>query len=155
MGDNIYRCTVKENMPLKVLVIDRDTSLTDLLTQLLKPRGFEIIAASTTALGIESIQQLEPRVVILDWNMPGVNGLKVCRKVRRFSQVPIVVISAFDDPELVAKALDAGADDYLVKPVPSGVLIAHLNKLTRRVDMTGNDSTIHTDPPPNKNGENK
>jgi two-component system KDP operon response regulator KdpE len=64
--------------------------------------------------------------------MPGMDGWQVCAQVRSFSAVPILILSALDSPGMVASALDAGADDYLVKPVPVGVLIAHLNTLTRR-----------------------
>jgi two-component system response regulator ResD len=76
-----------------------------------------------------------PDVIILDLMMPGMDGWQVCSQIRTFSSVPILILSALHSPGLVASALDAGADDYLVKPVPSGVLIAHLNKLTRRTDM--------------------
>jgi DNA-binding response OmpR family regulator len=71
--------------------------------------------------------------------MPGMDGWQVCNQIRSFSKVPILVFSALDSPGMVASALDAGADDYLVKPVPSGVLIAHLNKLTRRPGMNNGD----------------
>ncbi len=64
--------------------------------------------------------------------MPGMDGWQVCTEVRAFSDVPILILSALDSPGMVASALDAGADDYLVKPVPSGVLLAHLNNLNRR-----------------------
>jgi DNA-binding response OmpR family regulator len=64
--------------------------------------------------------------------MPGMDGWQVCSEVRSFSDVPILILSALDSPGMVASALDAGADDYLVKPVPSGVLLAHLNNLVRR-----------------------
>jgi len=60
------------------------------------------------------------------------DGWQVCRSVRAFSNVPILILSAINDPGMVASALDAGADDYLVKPVPSAILVAHLNKLIRR-----------------------
>jgi len=65
--------------------------------------------------------------------MPEMDGWRVCQKVRECSNVPIIVLSALDSPGMVASALDAGADDYLIKPVPSSVLTAHLRKLTRRV----------------------
>ena len=82
--------------------------------------------------GVRLIRELNPDVVILDLMMPGMDGWHVCTQVRSFSKVPILILSALDSPGMVASALDAGADDYLVKPVPSGVLLAHLNNLTRR-----------------------
>jgi two-component system KDP operon response regulator KdpE len=64
--------------------------------------------------------------------MPDMDGRQICRKVREFSNVPIIILSALNDPESVASALDSGADDYLVKPVPSDVLTAHLNRIIKR-----------------------
>jgi DNA-binding response OmpR family regulator len=83
-----------------------------------------------------------PDVIILDLMMPGMDGWQVCKQIRSFSTVPIVVFSALDSPGIVASALDAGADDYLVKPVPSGVLISHLNTLTRRTEMNNGNKFI-------------
>ncbi len=64
--------------------------------------------------------------------MPEMDGWEVCKAIREFSNLPILILSALDNPGMVAAALDAGADDYLIKPVPSGVLIAHINNLLRR-----------------------
>ncbi len=66
--------------------------------------------------------------------MPDMDGWQVCKATREFSSVPILILSALDEPSIVASVLDIGADDFLVKPVPSAVLIAHLNKLVRRTE---------------------
>jgi len=121
-------------MTLKVLTIDDDPAMTELLTLLLKTRGLDAFMANTGEEGIRLIHDISPDVVILDLMMPGMDGWQVCKEVRSFSDVPILILSALDSPGMVASALDAGADDYLVKPVPSGVLIAHLNTLTRRAN---------------------
>jgi DNA-binding response OmpR family regulator len=102
---------------------------------LLKMHGHEVYIANTGEEGIRLIENVDPDVVILDLMMPGMDGLHVCTRVRSFSNVPILVLSALDSPGMVASALDAGADDYLVKPVPSGVLIAHLLTLSRRAEQ--------------------
>jgi len=117
---------------LKVLAIDDDPAMTELLTLLLKTHGFDALTANTGAEGVRFIREQCPDVVILDLMMPGMDGWQVCTQVRAFSNVPILVLSALDNPGMVASALDAGADDYLVKPVTSGVLLAHINTLTRR-----------------------
>ncbi len=122
-------------MTQKVLAIDDDPAMTELLTLLLKTHGFDVLTANTGEDGVATTRKDSPDVVILDLMMPGMDGWQVCNQIRMFSTVPILVLSALDSPGIVASALDAGADDYLVKPVPSGVLIAHLNKLTRRADM--------------------
>jgi two-component system response regulator MtrA len=122
-------------MAQKVLAIDDDPAMTELLTLILKTHGFDVMTANTGEDGVAISRRDSPDVIILDLMMPDMDGWQVCNQIRTFSSVPILVFSALDMPGMVASALDAGADDYLVKPVPSGVLIAHLNKLTRRTDM--------------------
>ena len=124
-----------EPMALKVLLIDDDPAMTELLALLLKTHGYLPLEAFSGEDGVRHIHSDSPDVVILDLMMPGMDGWQVCGEVRKFSNVPILILSALDNPGLVARALDAGADDYLVKPVPSGVLVAHLNQLTRRAGM--------------------
>jgi DNA-binding response OmpR family regulator len=119
-------------MTITVLTIDDDPGITELLSVILKLHNFEVLIANGGEEGIQVIKQKSPKIVILDLMMPGVDGWQVCRAVRTFSNVPILILSALDDPAIVASILDTGADDYLVKPVPSAILIAHLNKLARR-----------------------
>jgi len=119
-------------MPTKVLVVDDDTAITELLSLLLKSHGFEIVTANTGADGIRLAREENPGVVILDLMMPEKDGWEVCRALRNFSNVPVLMLSAINDPQKIASILDGGADDFLVKPVPSSVLVAHLRKLVRR-----------------------
>ena len=70
--------------------------------------------------------------------MPEMDGWQVCKQIRTFSDTPILILSALDSPGLVAAALDSGADDYLIKPVTSGVLVAYINKLVRRAKLEKN-----------------
>lgn len=119
-------------MPKTVLTIDDDTAITELLAMLLRTHGYEVKAVNTGEDGVEAIKKHNPHVVILDLMMSGMDGWQVCKAVRQFSNVPIVILSALDDPAMIASALDAGADDYLVKPVSSSILVAHLNRLIRR-----------------------
>jgi len=122
-------------MPVKVLAIDDDPAMTELLILLLRTRGFEVYTANSGEDGIKKMRELSPDVLIIDLMMSGVDGWEVCSKVRKFSTTPILILSALDAPGMVASALDAGADDYLIKPVPSNVLIAHLHNLVRRARM--------------------
>jgi two-component system, OmpR family, response regulator MtrA len=119
-------------MNTKILIIDDDTAITELMSMLLKTHGFEAITANTGAEGIQLARETTPNVVILDLMMPDVDGWQVCKAIRQFSPVPILILSAINDPRMVASVLDAGADDFLVKPVPSGVLVAHIRKMVRR-----------------------
>lgn len=128
-------------MTTSVLTIDDDPAITELLSVILKAHNFEVLAANSGEEGLSAIKEKSPRLVLLDLMMPDMDGWQVCKAIRAFSNVPILVLSALDDPAIVASILDAGADDYLVKPVPSAVLVAHLNKLDRR---TG---TLHSSAP--------
>jgi len=119
-------------MTIKLLVIDDDVAVTDLLSLLLRSQGFEVSATNNSAEGLSLIREQEPDLVVLDLMMPEMDGWEVCRSVRQFSQVPIIILSALNDPSMIASVLDAGADDYLTKPTPSRVLVAHINRLTKR-----------------------
>ena len=119
-------------MPTKIIVIDDDTAVTELLSVLLTTHGFDVQATNNSAEGLNMIRDNEFDLVILDLMMPEMDGWAICKEVRAFSQVPIIVLSALNDPSMVASVLDAGADDYLTKPTPSRVLVAHINRLARR-----------------------
>jgi DNA-binding response OmpR family regulator len=119
-------------MPKTVLTVDDDNAITELLAMLLRTHGYEVLTANNGEEAIKFIKENNPHVVVLDLMMPGMDGWQVCKRVRAFSNVPIVILSALDDPAMIASALDAGADDYLVKPVSSSILVAHLNRLIRR-----------------------
>ena len=125
-------CRLELKMTIKLLVIDDDTAVTDLLSLLLRSQGFEVFATNNSTDGLNMIREIEPNLVVLDLMMPEMDGWEVCRSVRQFSQVPIIILSALNDPSMIASVLDAGADDYLTKPTPSRVLVAHINRLTKR-----------------------
>lgn len=128
---------METKMPIKVLIIDDDVAMAELLAVLLKAQGFEVSNAINGPEGVKSIRESSPDLVVLDLMMTEVDGWEVCKRVRTFSNIPILVLSALDSPGMVAKTLDSGADDYLIKPVPSGVLVAHLNTLIRRTNVSG------------------
>lgn len=119
-------------MPIKVLTIDDDPAMTGLLTLLLQTNQFSVISANNGKEGIALVKAESPNIILLDMMMPEMDGWQVCEEIRKFSTVPIVVLSALNNPGMVASALDAGADDYLIKPVPSSILIAHIKNLARR-----------------------
>lgn len=117
---------------MKVLIVDDDPAMTDLIKLLLAPAQYEVVTANNGQDGINLAKQFDPDIVLLDLMMPEMTGSQVCKKIRKFSSVPIIMMSALDNPALVVDALDAGADDYLIKPVPNRVLTAHLEKQVRR-----------------------
>ena len=132
-------------MPIKILVIDDDAAVTDLLSLLLKSQGFDVISTNSSTDGLNLIRDEQPDMVVLDLMMPEIDGWEICRSVRSFSQVPIIILSALNDPSMIASVLDAGADDYLTKPTPSRVLVAHINRLVHRTGSL-KSSSIQNDP---------
>jgi DNA-binding response OmpR family regulator len=122
----------QKNMFTRVLIVDDDNDTTDLLKIILAPGDFDVVTASTGQEGIELVQKFNPDVMVVDLLMPGMDGLMVCKQVRKFSSVPILVLSAVGKPGIVEQALNEGADDYLIKPMNRNVLVASLNKLARR-----------------------
>jgi len=125
-------------MPTKILVIDDDVAITELMSMLLKTHGFDVITTNSGTEGVELTKKTVPSVVLLDLMMPDMDGWQVCTAIRTFSNIPILILSAINDPSIVASVLDAGADDFLVKPVPSGVLVAHIRKMVRQTDAYEN-----------------
>lgn len=120
------------DMAVEVLLIDDDPDLAMMLRTLLRGQDFQIRAVYTGEEGIEECQASPPDVIILDLLMPGMDGWDVCEQIREFSDVPILILSALGSPGSVARALDAGADDYLIKPVHASLLASRLRTLVRR-----------------------
>jgi len=125
-------------MYTKVLVIDDDLAITELMSMLLKTHGFDVFTSNSGIEGVQLVKDINPNVVLLDLMMPDLNGWQVCKAIRTFSNVPILILSAINDPSMVASVLDSGADDFLVKPVPSSVLVAHIKKMVRQIDLVEN-----------------
>jgi two-component system KDP operon response regulator KdpE len=116
----------------RILCIEDEPEMIDLIRLILERKGFEVLGAVGGQEGLDAIRREKPDLVLLDLMMPDVDGWQVCKAIRQTSNVPILVLSALNDPRMVASVLDAGADDFLVKPVPSGVLVANIRKLIRR-----------------------
>ena len=119
-------------MAVEVLLIDDDPDLAMMLRTLLRGQDFQIRAVFAGEEGIEECKASPPDVIILDLLMPGMDGWDVCERIREFSDVPILILSALGSPGSVARALDAGADDYLIKPVHASLLASRLRTLVRR-----------------------
>ena len=117
---------------MKIVVIDDDQAMTELLILLLLPITSNVIAAHSGEEGILITKEEDPDIILLDLMMPDMNGWDVCKKIREFSHTPILILSALDSPKFISQALEFGADDYIIKPVGSSILIAHINKLVRR-----------------------
>ncbi len=119
-------------MAVDVLLIDDDPDLAIMLRTLLRGQDIQIRAVFNGEEGVEACRDEQPDVIILDLLMPSMDGWEVCEKIREFCDVPILILSAIGSPGSVARALDAGADDYLIKPVHASLLASRLRTLMRR-----------------------
>jgi two-component system KDP operon response regulator KdpE len=123
------------SLPLKpvALVIDDELQIRRLLRVCLEANGYQVSEAATGKDGIAEAAQRPPDVVILDLGLPDMDGVSVLKRLREWSQVPVVVLSVRDREEDKIAALDAGADDYVTKPFSSGELLARLRVAQRHV----------------------
>ena len=124
--------SVGPTMAIHTLLIDDDPDLAAVMHSLLRGQDFELHSVLTGSAGVEACRNEMPDVVILDLLMPEMDGWEVCQRIREFSTVPILILSALGAPGSVARALDAGADDYLIKPVHASLLASRLRTLVRR-----------------------
>jgi two-component system response regulator MprA len=118
--------------PSDVLVVDDDPKITSLLRRALRAEGYEVRTAHGGAEALARVREREPDLVVLDWLMPGIDGLEVCRRLRETSDVPILMLTARDETADRVRGLDSGADDYLVKPFALDELLARVRALLRR-----------------------
>jgi two-component system, OmpR family, KDP operon response regulator KdpE len=124
-----------------VLVVEDDASLRRALRTSLRARDLQVLEAATGEDAIVSMADGAPDVVLLDLGLPGIDGIDVLRRIRSFSTVPVVVLTARDRQSDKVSALDAGADDYVTKPFDTEELLARVRAVLRRVPHT------HTRPP--------
>lgn len=116
-----------------VLVADDDEKIRELLVLYLSKEGFAVEQASDGAEAILKAQQLKPGLIVLDIMMPVIDGMEVCRQIRKFSRVPIIMLTArFEDEDRI-QGLELGADDYMAKPFNPRELVARVKAVLRRV----------------------
>jgi two-component system, OmpR family, KDP operon response regulator KdpE len=115
-----------------VLVVDDEPQIVRALKVILRREGFDVSAAETRAEALDAVAVRPPDVMILDLVLPDGTGLDVCREVRAWSRLPIIVLSAVGDEREKVRALDAGADDYVTKPFGSDELTARVRAALRR-----------------------
>jgi two-component system response regulator MtrA len=124
----------------RVLVVDDDEALAEMLTLVLQSEGFipEMVSRGDRALA--AFHSFKPDVVLLDLMLPGMDGLDICRRIREESGVPIVMLTARTDTVDVVEGLEAGADDYVLKPFKHKELLARLRARVRRVQRLNPES---------------
>ncbi len=118
---------------MMILIVDDEPQIRKLLTTGLTGYGHEVITAATGQDALIQVAQRKPDLVVLDINLGSVpDGLEVCRRLREWSRVPIIILSARGDESTKVQALDAGADDYLIKPFGMEELRARIQAVLRR-----------------------
>ncbi|HEV8228715.1 MAG TPA: response regulator transcription factor [Candidatus Limnocylindria bacterium] len=120
----------------KILLVDDDTNLRHTLGYALRQEGYEVITADDGERGLETFRQTRPDVVVLDVMLPRLDGFEVCRRIRRESDVPVIMLTARDTEMDKVVGLEIGADDYLAKPFSTRELIARLRAMVRRTRRT-------------------
>jgi len=115
-----------------VLVVDDDPGLLKLVSRTLEVHDYQVITASDGRSGLQLVEDEEPTLVLLDIMMPGLDGFQVCERIRDFSRVPIIMLTAKGRVEDVVHGLDLGADDYVTKPFSTGELLARVKAVLRR-----------------------
>lgn len=116
----------------RILVVDDDAQIRRAVSTSLKARGYGTIAATNGDEAIAAVAAGDVDLVLLDLGLPDISGLEVIKRVRAWSQVPIVVLSVHDEQEQKVAALDAGADDYVTKPFDTSELLARMRAVQRR-----------------------
>jgi len=121
----------------RILIVDDDPAIIKFVQANLRVEGYDILTALDGAEALDVIERGLPDLVILDIMLPKVDGVEVCRRLREWSQTPVIMLSARGDVEDKVKCLDAGADDYLSKPFSLDELLARIRAVFRRTEAAG------------------
>ncbi len=125
-------------MNATILVVDDEPRYIRLMEANLTSEGYDVLTALNGQEAVEIVAEKHPELVLLDIMMPGVDGFTACERIREFSNVPIIVVTAKGDERDRVKGLDLGADDYIVKPFSATELLARVRSVLRRAQNSGN-----------------
>jgi DNA-binding response OmpR family regulator len=126
---------------MKILAVDDEPLYLRLLKVNLEPEGYEVITASNGEAALELVASKQPDLVILDVMMPKLDGITTCERIRQFSNVPIIILTARGEEQDRVRGLDVGADDYVVKPFSVTELVARVKAVLRRAKNQEDDIT--------------
>jgi two-component system KDP operon response regulator KdpE len=129
----------------RILVCDDEPQVVRALKVVLQEAGFEVIPTATAAEALDQAAVRPPEAAIIDLVLPDQDGVEVTRRLREWSQIPVLVLSAIGDEEEKVRALEAGADDYVTKPFASRELVARLEASLRRVEPEPQEPLITVD----------
>lgn len=128
----------------RVLVVDDEPQLRKLVRVTLEAGGFEVREAETGGAGVSETAFVKPDVVVLDLGLPDLDGAEVVRRIREWSETPILILSVRDDPTDKVGALEAGADDYVTKPFDGAELVARCRSLLRRRERRAEEAVFES-----------
>lgn len=117
---------------MKALVVDDDLDLLDLLTYALRRDGYAVVSAIDGEQALRGSETENPDIILLDGNLPKVNGFEVCRRIRQNAETPIIMLTARNMEEDIVQCLGLGADDYITKPFSTKQLLARMSAVLRR-----------------------
>jgi DNA-binding response OmpR family regulator len=120
----------------KILIIEDEGSISRLVRLYLEPEGYDVVAAADGAAGLQRFDEERPDLVVLDLLLPRVDGLEVCRQIRRRGQTPILMLTAKRDEADKITGLELGADDYMTKPFSPREMVTRVKAILRRARMT-------------------
>lgn len=126
----------------RVLIIDDESPIRRLLKVALEAHGYEVAEAASGQQGLQQAALLHPDLIILDLGLPDLDGLEVVKRLREWSQVPIIILSVREQENDKINALDAGADDYVTKPFGMGELLARMRTALRHAAKTENEPVL-------------
>jgi two-component system KDP operon response regulator KdpE len=125
-----------------ILVVDDEAPVLRTLKRNLSGYGYEVLTAADGVEALACVEENRPDLMLLDLNMPRLSGLEVCRRLRKWNQMPIIVLSARGDEQQKVEALDLGADDYLTKPFGMSELLARIRAALRRTGQLAKEETF-------------
>jgi len=127
---------------MKVLLVEDDLALSDVVSFTLRRAGYGVVADYDGLAALEQFAAAAPDLLLLDLNLPRLDGLGVCRQVRAESDVPIIILSVRGEDEAVVRGLEMGADDYMVKPFSPAQLVARIRAVMRRSGVAAAPSSL-------------
>jgi len=127
----------------KILIVEDEPNMVSGLRDNFEFEGYEVLTAADGLAGLETALKQSPDLVLLDVMMPSMDGFTVCQRVREFSAVPIIIVTARGQDQDKMRGLDLGADDYLTKPFSVDELLARVRAVVRRSQFSVNEQTQH------------
>jgi DNA-binding response OmpR family regulator len=127
---------------MKILIVEDDLSLSDVLAFTLRRAGYEIITAFDGVAALHLWEAEKPDLLVLDLNLPKLDGLAVCRQIRSQAQTPIIMLSVRSGDEEIVRGLELGADDYVIKPFSPNQLVARIRAVSRRAGVADTTNVL-------------